>query len=269
MLDNLPTGGPSVRINAIDTEIVRRGSGKPLLFIHPELGMSRAEPALDALGGQFSVVAPSLPGYGHTDFPRAWSSVDDLAYFTLDLLEALDLREAILVGVSLGGWVAAEVATKSCERIAGLVLANPAGIKTGDREHRDMLDIFSLPQKELEAKSFADPSFAKFDPAAASEDEVFVRLRNRETTVLLGWSPYMHNPKLMGRLHRIKAPTLVLWGAGDRLAPESYGRTYAGRIPGANFQTIAKAGRFPHIEQPAEFARAISEFGKNLHATPK
>jgi pimeloyl-ACP methyl ester carboxylesterase len=268
MLDNLPDAGPFLSVNSVKTEIFRRGQGRPLLFLHPELGLSAAAPVLDALGGHFAVTAPSLPGYGHTEFPRAWSSVDDLAYHTLDLLEALNLRDAILVGVSLGGWLAAEIATKSCERLAGVVLVNPAGIKTGDREHRDMLDIFSLPQKELEAKTFADPSHAKFDPAAASDDEVYVRMRNRETTVLLGWSPYMYNPKLAGRLHRIRVPSLVLWGSEDRIAPESYGRTYAQRIPGAKFQTIAKAGRFPHIEQPQEFARAVAAFAKDAPPRP-
>jgi pimeloyl-ACP methyl ester carboxylesterase len=264
MLDNPPDAGPFLSVNAIKTEIVRRGSGKPLLFLHPELGILPTAPVLDTLGAHFAVTAPSLPGYGHTEFPRAWSTVDDLAYFTLDLLEALDLRDVILVGVSLGGWVAAEVATKSCERIAGIVLANPAGIKTGDREHRDMLDIFALGQKDLEAKTFADPRHAAFDPVAATEDAVHVRLRNRETTVLLAWSPYMYNPKLALRLHRIKVPTLVLWGEADRIASESYGRSYAQRIPGAKFQTIAKAGRFPHIEQPQEFARLVAEFGKSI-----
>lgn len=260
MLDNPPDAGSFVSVNAIKTEIVRRGQGKPLLFLHPELGISATAPVIDALAQKFGVVAPSLPGYGRTDFPRPWNSVDDLAYFTLDLLEALDLRDVTLVGVSLGGWVAAEVATKSCERISAVVLANPAGIKTGDREHRDMLDIFALPQKELEARTFVDTDFVRFDPQAATEEEVFIRLRNRETTVLVGWSPYMYNPKLMGRLHRIKVPTLVLWGEADRIAPESYGRTYAQRIPGAKFETIAKAGRFPHIEQPVEFAKRIGAF---------
>jgi pimeloyl-ACP methyl ester carboxylesterase len=260
MLDNPPGAAPFVSVNAIKTELVQRGSGPPLLFLHPELGVAPNAPVIDRLAAKFAVTAPSLPGFGHTDMPRSYSSVDDLAYFTLDLIETLDLRDVTLVGVSLGGWVAAEIATKTTERIRRLVLANPAGIKTGGPTHRDMVDIFGLPQAELEAKAFHDTKFAAFDPKAASEDEVFVRLRNRESTVLLGWSPYMYNPKLLGRLHRIKVPTLVLWGASDKIASADYGRAYARAIPGARFETIERAGRFPHIEQPDEFARRIAAF---------
>jgi pimeloyl-ACP methyl ester carboxylesterase len=108
--------------------------------------------------------------------------------------------------------------------------------------------------------SFHDPAHARFDPKTASEDEVFVRLRNRESTALLGWSPYMYNPKLLGRLHRIRIPTLVLWGASDRIASADYGRAYARAIPGARFETIERAGRFAHIEQPDEFARRVAAF---------
>jgi pimeloyl-ACP methyl ester carboxylesterase len=260
MLDNPPGAAPFVSVNAIKTELVQKGSGPPLLFLHPELGIAPSAPVLDRLAATFAVTAPSLPGFGHTDMPRSWSSTDDLAYFTLDLLETLDLRDVTLVGASFGGWVAAEVATKSCERIRRVVLANPSGIKTGGPLHRDMVDVFALPQADLEAKAFHDTSFAKFDPQAASEDEVYVRLRNRESTVLFGWSPYMYNPKLLGRLHRIKVPTLVLWGASDKLASADYGRAYARAIPGARFETIERAGRFPHIEQPDEFAKRIAAF---------
>jgi pimeloyl-ACP methyl ester carboxylesterase len=117
MLDNPPGAAPFVSVNAIKTELVQRGSGPPLVFLHPELGIAPGAPVLDALAAKFSVTAPSLPGFGHTDLPRSYSSVDDLAYFTLDVLDTLDLRDVVLVGVSLGGWVAAEVATKSTGRV--------------------------------------------------------------------------------------------------------------------------------------------------------
>ena len=260
MLDNPPDAAPFVSVNAIKTELVRRGKGSPLVFLHPELGIAPGAPVLDRLAARFDVVAPSLPGYGRTELPRSYSSVDDLAYFTLDLIEMLDLRNLVLVGVSIGGWVAAEIATKTTERIAKLVLVNPSGIKTGGPTHRDMADMFALPQKELEAATFHDPRHARFDPQAATEDEVYVRLRNRESTVLFGWSPYMYNPKLLGRHQRINVPTHVLLGAADRIAPADYGRAYARAIPGARFETIEKAGRFPHIEQPQEFANRIAAF---------
>ena len=260
MLDNPGTPDTLATISGIKTEILTRGRGRPLVFLHPEIGLSPKAPVLDHLGEKFRVVAPFLPGYGHTELPRGFSTVDDLAYFALDLIEAQDLRDIVLVGAGIGGWVAAEIATKTVERIGHLVLVNAAGIKTGDRLHRDMLDVFALPQQELEALSYHDTKFAHFDPKELSEDEIHVRLRNRESTVLFGWSPYMYNPKLAGRLHRIRVPTLVLWGASDKIAPAVYGRAYAAHIPGARFEEIEKAGRFPHVEQPEALARRITHF---------
>jgi pimeloyl-ACP methyl ester carboxylesterase len=260
MLDN--PGNPDTRITiaGIRTEVLTDGRGRAVVFLHPETGLAPKAPFLAHMAEKFRVVAPFLPGYGHTDLPRGYSTVDDLAYFALDFIEAQDLRDIVLVGAGIGGWVAAELATKTTERVGHLILVNAAGIKTGDRLHRDMLDVFSLPQRELEALSYHDPSVAQFDPKTATEDEIHVRLRNRESTVLFGWSPYMYNPKLAGRLHRIRVPTLVLWGAGDRVAPADYGRAYAARIPGARFELIEKAGRFPHVEQPAALARRIAAF---------
>ena len=84
--------------------------------------------------------------------------------------------------------------------------------------------------------------------------------RSRESTGRYAWSPYMHDPKLKGRLHRIRIPTLVLWGAADRVAKVEYGRSYAAAIEGARFETIEGAGHFPHLEQPQAFARAVTDF---------
>jgi pimeloyl-ACP methyl ester carboxylesterase len=87
--------------------------------------------------------------------------------------------------------------------------------------------------------------------------------RSRESTGRYAWSPYMHNPKLKGRLHRINVPTLVLWGAADRVVKPEYGRAYAGAIPIARFATIEGAGHFPHLEQPVAFAREVTNFIEN------
>jgi len=93
-----------------------------------------------------------------------------------------------------------------------------------------------------------------------SDDDALVMFRNAESTALFAWSPYMHNPKLSSRLHRIRVPTMVLWGASDRIASPAYGRAYSDKIPGARFVEIAAAGHYPHLEQPEAFAREIVEF---------
>jgi pimeloyl-ACP methyl ester carboxylesterase len=250
----------SIKINNIRIEAVERGTGAPLLFLHPGIGLDPASPVLDRLASHARLIAPSHPGFGASEQPRSFDTVDDLAYFYLDLLDELDLKDVTLVGVSLGGWIAVEIAVKSTARIARLVLANPVGIKVGDRETREVADIFAMPDKEFNERAYADPALGARDYKAMPDVAVRAAARNREATARYAWSPYMHDPKLKGRLHRIKIPTLFLWGDSDRILSEPYGRAYAGLIPGARFEIVAKAGHFPHLEQPEEFARRIHAF---------
>jgi pimeloyl-ACP methyl ester carboxylesterase len=250
----------SIKINNIRIEAVERGTGAPLLFLHPGIGLDPASPVLDRLASGARLIAPSHPGFGASEQPRPFDTVDDLAYFYLDLLDELDLKDVTLVGVSLGGWIAAEIAVKSTARIARLVLANPVGIKVGDRETREVADIFAMPDKEFNERAYADPALGARDYKAMPDAEVRAAARKREATARYAWSPYMHDPKLKGRLHRIKIPTLFLWGDSDRILSEGYGRAYAGFVPGARFEIVAKAGHFPHLEQPDEFARRVHAF---------
>jgi hypothetical protein len=158
-----------------------------------------------------------------------------------------------VVGVSLGGWIAAEMAVKSCARLSHLVLANPDGIKPSDRETRDIADIFAMTDGQFAELAYFDPSLGKHDYKAMPEAEVRAVARSREATARYGWSPYMHDPKLKQRPHRIRVPTLVLWGTADRIVSKPYGRAYGAAILGARFEPIERAGHFPHLEQPEEF----------------
>ena len=250
----------TLTVNGIHVEAVERGSGRPLLFLHPEIGLDPAAPVLDRLAGRARVIAPSHPGFGGSEQPKRFDHIDDLAYFYLDLLDQFDLRDVTLVGVSLGAWIAAEISVKSTARLSHLVLANAVGIKVGDRETRDIVDIFAITEKELNERAYFDPAIAARDYKAMPEDAVRTVARNREATARYGWSPYLHDPKLKGRLHRIRIPTLVLWGSTDRILTEGYGRAYAAAVPGARFEPIERAGHFPHLEQPDEFADRIFAF---------
>jgi pimeloyl-ACP methyl ester carboxylesterase len=249
----------TIIVNGARIELIDCGRGRPILFMHPHLGLDPSAPVLALLAEGGRLIAPSHPGFGHSDRPAGITTVDDLSYFYLDLMDALDLRDALVIGVSLGAWIAAAIAVKSTARMARLVLGNPVGIKVGDRETRDILDIFAMLEGEFLEKAFADPAVGQRDYRAMTDDEVTVAARNREAAALYTWSPYMHDPKLKGRLHRIRIPTLVLWGAADRLVGEAYGRAFAAAVPGAKFESIAGAGHFPHIEQPKGFtARALA-----------
>ena len=249
-----------LKLGEIELELHEAGDGPPLLFLHSGGGFEPEDAFVAMLARRYRLIAPSHPGFGRSELPRAMTTVDDLAYFYLDLMEAMDLREVVLAGVSFGGWIAAEIAIKSTERLSHLVLADAVGIKLGGREERDIVDIFTTRQSEVDQLAYHDPKIGAVDHATISDEDAHILFRNREATALFAWSPYMYDPKLAGRLHRIRVPTLVLWGASDRIALPDYGRAYSKLIAGAQFELIEDAGHYPHIERPDLFTRKIVEF---------
>jgi pimeloyl-ACP methyl ester carboxylesterase len=253
---------PTLVVNGTRIDMIERGSGRPLLFLHPENGIEPALAAIDALAKDARVIAPTHPGFGRSELPKGMRSVDDLSYFYLDLLDQLDLRDVTVVGVSLGAWIAAEVAVKSTTRLSKLVMANAVGIKVGDRETRDIVDVFALTEKEFIDIAYCDPAVGTRDYKALPDAEVLAAARAREATARFAWNPYFHNPRLKSRLHRIRIPTLFPWGTHDRMLSESYGRAYCAMIPGARFEMIERAGHFPHQEQPKLFAEKVLAFAK-------
>jgi pimeloyl-ACP methyl ester carboxylesterase len=245
-----------------ELEVFHEGSGTTLLLLHGGNGLDHRGEFLRLLTRHFEVIAPSHPGFGRSSLPDRFDSVDDLAYLYLDLADALDLRDTILMGFSLGGWIAAEIAVRSTARFAKLVLAGPVGIKVGDRETRDIPDIFATAPDEIARIAFHDPAKAGVDLASLSDEELRIMVRNREALALYCWEPYMHNPKLRYHLDRIAIPTLILRGASDGLVSQSYAEAYAGLIPHARLEQIAEAGHAPELEQPRELVNRIVEFAR-------
>jgi len=175
-------------------------------------------------------------------------------------MDQLDIRDATVLGASFGGWVAAEVAVRSTQRIARLVLVDPLGIKVGDRESRDIADMYAMSQAELTAHAYHDPSRRTRDYSTMSDRDLLGIARSRESYTYFGWRRYMHDPSLRGWLQRIRVPTLVAWGASDRIVTPDYGRAYAAEIPGARFELIEQAGHYPHVEQPDRFVELVLAF---------
>lgn len=258
----MPDAIKSMVVNGTTIEAVDLGQGRPILFLHPGIGIDPAAPVLSELAKGGRVIAPSHPGFGTSQLPSGMNSVDDVSYFYLDLLDEMDLRDVLVVGVGLGGWIAAEIAVKNSTRLSRLVMANAVGVKIGDRETRDIVDIWSLMPNEFNELAYHDPKAGEIDYKNLPDADSLAAARNREAHARIAWSPYMHNPKLKRRLNRIKMPTLFLWGMSDRILSEKYGRGYCGLIAGAKFEPIEKAGHFPHIEQPAEFARRVLAFAE-------
>ncbi|MGA3403013.1 MAG: alpha/beta hydrolase [Acetobacteraceae bacterium] len=239
---------------------VRRGAGQPILALH---GMQPIDPAarfLNLLGRHAEITAPSHPGFGDSPRPADFDTVYDLVHLYLDLLESLPRQKVTLLGFSFGGWIAAEIAASCCHRVERLILVDPFGIKLSDRETPDITDVFNTHPDTVRDREWHDPARCAPD-FNAWEDAALVRYaRGRDALCLYGWKDYMYNPQLKRWLGRIAVPTLVLWGASDRIVTPDYGRTYAGLIPGARFGLIEAAGHHPEIEQPEAFADRVVSF---------
>lgn len=252
-----------MEVGGTQLELIDKGSGRPVLFLHPHIGLQGAGAFIDKLSVGGRVLAPSHPGFGRTGLPKGCSSVDDIAYFYLDFIEQLDLRDVLLAGCSFGAWIAMAIAVKTTERISRLVLLDPVGAKFGARESSDVVDIFAVAQPRLHELSFHDVAHAQRDYDALSDEELAIIARNRQSSAMYAWNPYMHDPKLAGRLHRIRIPTLVLCGASDRMMAPGWGRRYAEAIPGqggTEYREIAAAGHFPHVEQAEIVADLMLDF---------
>ncbi len=247
-------------VRGMELEVIRRGAGRPVLLLH---GIQSVDPRarfLDLLGRRAEVIAPSHPGFGHSERPADFETVYDLVRLYLDVLEALPYQKVTLVGLSFGGWLAAEIAVTCGHRLDRLVLVDALGIKISDRETADILDVFNTSPQEVRRRSWHDPARSAPDYNTMSDDELVVRARNWDALCLYGWHPYMYNPQLKRWLRRITVPTLVLWGASDGIVPPSYGRAYSALIPGARFQLIDGAGHYPEIEQPDAFVDHLVAF---------
>jgi pimeloyl-ACP methyl ester carboxylesterase len=250
----------TVDVKRFPVEIHKAGSGPPLLYLHAEQYVEQVRPHLDALAKTWTVIAPLHPGYGAAPVPIDFRSVDDLAYLYLDLLDVLKLDKVVVVGASLGGWIALEMCVRDRARLSKLVLVSSVGVKFSGREERDFADLFYMPDIEAFPILFADPKRHAPNYAAMSAGQLEQMARERHMFAHYGWRPYLHNPGLKRWLHRVDLPTLVLWGEADRFAKPSYGQSLAAALPAAELKLIPGAGHYPGIEQSEATLHAIDAF---------
>jgi len=249
-----------LKIADIDLELFEAGSGTPLMFLHGAGGFAPDQPFVPHFSAKHRLIAPSHPGFGNSSLPEWLDSIDDIAHLYLELLDVLKLDKVDLIGASVGGWIAAEIATKVPERIRKLVMIGPVGVKVGPPDKLDIPDIFAMPQADVQKLIYHDPAKFTPDPSKMTDEQLTAMFRGRETLALLVWEPWMHNPKLKRRLHRIKNPALFVRGASDGLVSEQYMKAYAGLLPNSRTLTIPNAGHVPQIEQPEALSSAVLKF---------
>jgi pimeloyl-ACP methyl ester carboxylesterase len=245
-------------VNKCKTRLMRGGKGAPMIFLHGARGASAWLPFMDKLAETFELIVPEHPGFGGSDTPPWLDNVGDLAYFYLDLIDHLGLDGVHVVGTSLGGWIAAEIAVRDTHPLATLTLVAPAGIHVKGVAKGD---VFMWSAEETMKRLFHDPKLAEKALAQpVPEGEVMIQAKNRLALAKLGWQPRLYNPDLYKWLHRISVPTLILWGDDDKVIPPQYGPAFAELIPGARLEVIDKCGHLPQIERADAFVAKITAF---------
>ena len=240
--------------------LLRGGKGAPLLYLHGARGGGVWLPFMERLSAHFEVFAPEHPGFGGSETPVWLDTVGDLAYFYLDFIKQLGLKDLTLIGSSLGGWTAAEIAVRDCSSLRALVLSCPAGIHVKGQSKGD---IFLWSNETLVRNMFHDQKFADAMLAPEpTEDQQMALAKNKLTSARLAWQPRLYNPDLYKWLHRISAPTLVLWGDDDKVIPPAYGPAFRDLIPGSKLVVFKDCGHVAHVEKIDEWTHEVLAFAK-------
>ncbi|HTJ24748.1 MAG TPA: alpha/beta fold hydrolase [Candidatus Limnocylindria bacterium] len=248
----------TLTVDGCATSYLRGGTGPPLLFLHGSGGVAAWLPWMDRLAERYDVIIPDHPGWGRSEMPAWLDTIHDLAYFYLDFIEALGLAQVDLVGNSLGGWIACELAVRSTIALRRLVLVSPAGLRVPGVQK---FDIFAHSHEDVTRRLFHDPALAERVLAQPVDEAALdLQLKNRFATARVAWQPRLYDPHLAKWLHRIDVPTLILWGEDDALLPAAYAAEFARLIPGARVATIPQCGHLPHVEKPAVFAQHVEAF---------
>jgi len=252
----------AVEVGGTTINLVKGGTGEPLLILHDEMGNPGWLRFHEALAQRYTVYIPSHPGFGKSERIEWVMNMRDLAGWYLDALDDLGLGPMNVIGFSLGGWLAAEMATMSPQHFKRLVLVGAAGIKPPEGE---IFDMFLVVGKEFITAGYLDPSntseFQLVCPDEPTSDQNEAWEAAREEACRLNWRPYMYYPALPHLLRRLKRlPTLIIWGKEDAIVPLSAGEVYNDSIEGSRLVVVDKCGHHPEIEKPNEFVVTVQDF---------
>ena len=252
----------SVEVAGTRLQLIKGGTGEPLLILHDEMGHPGWLRFHDALAQQHTLYIPLHPGFGMSERLDWVMNMRDIACWYLDALDELGLGQVPAIGFSLGGWLAAEMATMCPETFTRLVLVGAMGVRPPSGE---IYDIFLEVAKVFITTSYLNPAdtpeFQKICPDTPTPEQAEAWELAREEACRLGWRPYMHDPSLPHLLRRLRTlPTLIVWGRQDAIVPMSAAEVYHASIPGSQLVVLDNCGHHPEIEQSDEFVRHVQAF---------
>jgi pimeloyl-ACP methyl ester carboxylesterase len=245
---------------------LRGGSGRPLLYLHSAMGEAMWMPHLEALAERRELYAPAHPGFLSSQGIEEIRDIEDLVYHYLTYMDVRGWKSVDIVGLSLGGWIGAELAARYPERVSKLVLTSAVGIWIRETPIADIFAIDTRFPERLRALLFHNTDVPAAQMIGAPmglqlPDEMLINILNAfAATAKIGWNPLLHDPRLEGILHRVTARTLCIWGANDRVAPPIYGEQFAARIANARLEIIPECGHMVPFEKPHEFVKLVTEF---------
>jgi pimeloyl-ACP methyl ester carboxylesterase len=256
----MPAQVSTVKIRDVAVKLHRVGQGPPVLFLHGAGGLPQWLPFFDAVADGYEILVPEHPGFGGSDDPAWIRNVPDLAMFYLDFFEEMRLDRVHLIGHSLGGWLAAEIAIRDRSRLKSLTLMSAAGIRVKGLPSGD---LFIWGPEETVRNLYHDQALV--EPMLAvkpTEEQMDILLKNRFTTAKFGWQPRLFNPDLEKWLHRLKLPSLVVWGRQDKIFPWQYADLWVERLPQARLLMVEECGHVPHVEKADRVIPEIRAFLK-------
>ncbi len=251
-------------IGPVELTVEERGDGQPFLVLHGGAGPQSVAAFTQQLAetDRNRVLTPVHPGFGGTSRPDELNSVAGLAALYGALVDDLRLEDVTVIGNSVGGWIAAEMALLGSPRITGIVLLDAVGIEV---ESHPVADVSGLSVPEIQALSFHDPTPFLVDPATIPDVQKAIMGANGAALAVYAGSPAMADPTLLGRLGGISIPTLVLWGDSDRIVEAAYGQAYAAAIHEARFEVLPASGHMPQMETPDLVVQMIRNSARPSH----
>jgi pimeloyl-ACP methyl ester carboxylesterase len=247
------------RLGPVQVEVTEYGAGRPFLLLHGGAGPQSVIGFGEMLAATGSrVIVPVHPGFGGTVRPEQLHSMRALALTYAHLLDELDLTGVTVIGNSIGGWIAAQMAIHASPRISGVVLVDAGGLQVEDHP---AADFFSLTPDQVTEMAYYRPERFRVD-VTALPDQAKAAIAGNRAALQAYTAQGMTDSSLLGQLSSVRVPVLVVWGAADRIYPPEHGEAFAKAIPGARLVVLDQAGHLPQLEAPSALLAAVLDFAR-------